>query len=42
MRCAALEHVLLRLVNAPRHVWLDMRGMTYVMFYAPEVAASGR
>ena len=42
VRCTACEHVLLRLVNAPHHVWLDMRGMTYVRFYAPEVAASGR
>jgi NAD-dependent SIR2 family protein deacetylase len=40
-RCAACEHVLLRLVNAPQRVWLDMRGMTYFRFCAPEVAASG-
>jgi hypothetical protein len=42
VRCTAYEHVLLRLLNAAHHVWLDMRGMTYVRFYAPEVAASGR
>ena len=41
-RCAACEHVLLRLVHAPHHMWLDMRGMTYVRFDAPEVAGSGR
>jgi hypothetical protein len=36
-RCAACEHVLLRLVNAAHNVWLDMRGMTYFRFDAPEV-----
>jgi hypothetical protein len=36
-RCAACEHVLLRLVNAPHHVWLDMRGMTYFRFDTSEV-----
>ena len=41
VRCAACEHVLLRLVNAPHHVWLDMRGMTYFRFEAPEVAVPG-
>lgn len=41
-RCAACEHVLLRLVNAPDHVWLDMRGMTYFRFDVPEVAPSGQ
>ena len=38
-RCAACEHVLLRLVNAPHQVWLDMRGMTFFRFDAPEVTA---
>lgn len=37
-RCAACEHVLLRLVSAPHHVSLDMRGMTYFRFDVPEVA----
>ena len=41
-RCAACEHVLLRLVNAPNHAWLDMRGVTYFRFYTPEVAEPGR
>ena len=30
--------MLLRLVNARYYVWLDMRGMTYVRSYGPEVA----
>jgi hypothetical protein len=41
-RCAACEHVLLRVVNAPQHVWLDMRGMAYFRLYVPEVPASDR
>jgi hypothetical protein len=36
-RCAACEHVLLRLVNSAHHVWLDMRGMTYFRLDAPEL-----
>ena len=36
-RCAACEHVMLRLAKAPDLVWLDMRGMTYFRFDAPEV-----
>ena len=41
-RCAACEHVLLRLVTAPNNAWLDMRGVTYFRFYEPEVKAPGR
>ena len=41
-RCAICEHVLLRLVNAPNHAWLDMRGVTYFRFYTQEVAAPGQ
>jgi uncharacterized protein DUF6510 len=41
-RCAACEHVLLRLVTAPNNAWLDMRGVTYLRFYTPEVKAPGR
>lgn len=41
-RCAACEHVLLRLVTAPNNAWLDMRGVTYFRFYAPEVKAPSR
>jgi hypothetical protein len=29
-RCAVCEHVLLRLVNVRQHVFLDVRGMTYL------------
>ena len=29
-RCCVCEHVLLRMVNVRQHVFLDMRGMTYV------------
>jgi hypothetical protein len=29
-RCAVCEHVLLRLVNAQQHMFLDARGMTYL------------
>jgi hypothetical protein len=36
-RCAACEHGLLRLVNAPHRVWPDMRRMEYVRFHASEV-----
>ncbi len=41
-RCAACEHVLLRLVTAPNNAWLDMRGVMYFRFYTPEVKAPGR
>ena len=41
-RCAACEHVLLRLVTAPDNAWLDMRGVTYFRFYMPEVAVPGQ
>ncbi len=41
-RCAACEHVLLRLVSAPHRTWLDMRGITYLRLDAPEIAASRR
>jgi hypothetical protein len=29
-RCAVCDHVLLRLVNARQHIFLDARGMTYL------------
>ena len=29
-RCPACEHVLLRLVNVREHMFLDVRGMTYL------------
>ena len=31
-RCAACQHVLLRVVTVNQRVFLDMRGMTYLMF----------
>jgi hypothetical protein len=31
-RCAACQHVLLRVVTVHQRVFLDMRGMTYLMF----------
>ena len=33
-RCAVCEHVLLRLVNARRRMFLDARGMTYLRLEA--------
>ncbi len=29
-RCALCEHVLLRFVNTQEHIFLDLRGMTYL------------
>lgn len=31
-RCSVCQHVLLRLVNAPERVFLDLRGMTCLTF----------
>ena len=35
-RCPACEHVLLRLVNVREHMFLDVRGMTYLRFVASQ------
>ena len=35
-RCSACEHVLLRLVNVREHVFLDIRGMTYMCLNASQ------
>ena len=35
-RCSACEHVLLRLVNVREHVFLDIRGMTYLCLNASQ------
>lgn len=35
-RCCVCEHVLLRAVSARRHVFLDVRGLTYLKFNARE------
>jgi hypothetical protein len=34
-RCAACEHVLLRVVSARQLVFLDLRGMTYLCLTSP-------
>ena len=39
-RCAACEHVLLRLVNVRQRVLLDVRGMTYFSFYTAQLLES--
>jgi hypothetical protein len=31
-RCPACEHVLLRVVNVREHMFVDLRGMTYLSF----------
>jgi hypothetical protein len=35
-RCAACEHVLLRIVNIRQRVLLDMRGVTYLSLHAAQ------
>lgn len=35
-RCSVCEHVLLRLVNVHEHVFLDIRGMTYLCLNASQ------
>lgn len=35
-RCCVCEHVLLRAVNARQHVFLDVRGLTYLRLNARE------
>ena len=39
-RCAACEHVLLRLVNVRHRVFLDVRGMTYLSLDTSQLEAS--
>src|SRR5579864_8121717 len=41
-RCALCEHVLLRLVTTQQHVFLDLRGMTYVSVDAAQQEASNQ
>ena len=36
-RCAVCEHVLLRLVNVRQRVFLDLRGMTYLILDASQL-----
>ena len=40
-RCAACEHVLLRLTDAGHRVVLDVRGMTYFCVEMPQIQESG-
>ena len=40
-RCAACEHVLLRLVHVRQRVFLDARGMTYLSFDTSGLRESG-
>lgn len=40
-RCAVCEHVLLRLVSVRKHVFLDVRGMTYLRLDTAQVQESG-
>ena len=40
-RCAVCEHVLLRLVSVRKHVFLDVRGMTYLKLDTAQVQESG-
>jgi hypothetical protein len=35
-RCSVCEHVLLRIVSIRQHVFLDMRGMTYLCLDKPQ------
>jgi hypothetical protein len=41
-RCAVCEQVLLRLVNARQRVFLDMRGMTYLILDTAQLQESSR
>jgi hypothetical protein len=35
-RCSVCDQVLLRLVRGPGRGWLDLRGLTYLQFPAPD------
>jgi hypothetical protein len=41
-RCAVCQNILLRLVSVRQQVLLDLRGMTYLRFNAPQLRASSR
>ena len=36
VRCVGCDRVLLRLVEGPRHTWLDLRGLAYLQLATPE------
>jgi hypothetical protein len=40
-RCALCGHVLLRLVNTKQHVYLDLRGMTYLALATTQLQEAG-
>jgi hypothetical protein len=40
-RCALCGHVLLRCVNTKRHVFLDLRGMTYLALATTQLQEAG-
>ena len=40
-RCAVCEHVLLRIARLPQHIFLDLRGMTYLTLDPTQQRASG-
>ena len=41
-RCSVCQHVLLRLVNAGRRVFLDLRGLTCLILDTSRLVESGR
>jgi hypothetical protein len=41
-RCAVCQNILLRLVSVHQRVFLDLRGMTYLRFNAPQLQDSSR
>jgi hypothetical protein len=41
-RCSVCQHVLLRLVNAGQRVFLDLRGLTYLILDTSRLVESGR
>ena len=40
-RCALCGHVLLRFVNTKKHVYLDLRGMTYLALATTQLQEAG-
>ena len=40
-RCPVCGHVLLRLVNTQRHLFLDLRGMTYLALATTQLQEAG-
>jgi len=40
VRCIGCDRVLLRMVEGPRHTWLDMRGLAYLQVTTAEAAGT--